>query len=118
MEKYIFAAVIITAILVFCVQIITEIIKSVITDDSRKYNIIVLVVSIVLTVAAAIIASVVLSFPLTWYVIFIALVASFFVAYGAMLGYDKLIKRVFTAAKETIYLIKNIRNESEDRNNG
>lgn len=114
MEKYIFAAVLITAILVFCVQIITEMIKSVITDNS-KYNIIVLVVSIVITVAAAMIASGILKFALTWYVIFVAVVASFFIAYGAMLGYDKLIKRVFSAVKETIDLIKNIRNESEEQ---
>ena len=118
MEKYIFAVVLITAILVFCVQIITEIVKGIFTNNSKKYNIIVLAVSIVLTVAAAMIASSVLNFALTWYVIFIAFVASFFVAYGAMLGYDKLIKRVFTAAKEIIYLIKYIRNESEEQNNG
>lgn len=113
MEKYIFIAVLITAILVLCVQIITEIFKSFITDNS-KYNILVLIVSLVLTVAAAMIASVILKFALTWYVIFIAIVASFFVAYGAMLGYDKLIKRVFSAVKETIELFKNIRNESEE----
>lgn len=115
MEKYIFFAVLITAILVFCVQIITEIIKGIFTDDSKKYNIIVLVVSIILTVAAAIIASNILSFPLTWYVIFVAVVASFFIAYGAMLGYDKLIKRVFSAVKEAISVINEIGNS---KNNG
>lgn len=88
----------------------TEIIKTVITDNS-KYNIIVLVVSIVLTVAAAMIASSIFNFVLTWYVIFAAIVASFFIAYGAMLGYDKLIKRLFSVVKDAVNLIKNIRNE-------
>lgn len=115
MEKYIFFAVLITAILVLCVQIITEIFKSVITDNS-KYNIIVLVVSVILTVAAAVIASSILNFALTWHVIFVAVVASFFIAYGAMLGYDKLIKRVFSAVKEAMSIIKQIANdESEGR---
>lgn len=117
MEKYIFAGVLIIALLVLCVQIITEIIKNVITDKS-KYNVIVLAVSIVLTVAAAIIASTVMEFALTWYLIFIAVVLAFFVAYGAMLGYDKLIKRVFSAAKDAINIIKEIKNEESEGKGG
>ena len=113
MEKYILIGLVAVALLILCVQIITEIIKSVITDESKYYNLIVLCVSVVLTVATAIAACMIAGITITWYIILAAIVLSFFVAYGAMLGYDKLFKKVFESIKTAVNSYKNI-SEGED----
>lgn len=114
MEKYIFIGVITVALLILCVQIITEIIKSVITDESKYYNAIVLITSVILTILTVIALSSILKFALSWYIIAGAFVLSFFVAYGAMLGYDKLFKRVFKAVEEALSSINEIKGEDSD----
>lgn len=88
------------AIIILAVQIVTEIVKSIFkTIDSKSYNIIVVAISLVLTVITVIAAAQITGFTLTWYIIVGAVVGAFFVAYGAMYGYDKLIKRIFDAIK-------------------
>lgn len=112
MEKYILIGLVAVALLILCVQIITEIIKSVIKDES-KYNLVALCVSVVLTVATAVAACMIAGIAITWYIILAAIVLSFFVAYGAMLGYDKLFKKVFESIKTAVNSYKNI-SEGED----
>lgn len=88
------------AIIILAVQIVTEIVKSIFkTIDNKSYNIIVVAISLVLTVITVIAAAQITGFTLTWYIIVGAVVGAFFVAYGAMYGYDKLIKRIFDAIK-------------------
>jgi len=113
MEKYLFIAVLLLAALVLCVQITTEIIKSLV-QDKTKYNIIVFAVSLVLTVATVVAASEIVPFGLTWYIVAAAIAGSFFVAYGAMFGYDKLFKRVFSALQEAINSYKKVKEDSEN----
>lgn len=94
---------IIIALLILAVQIITEIIKSVFKDkENIVYNLIVFGVSLFLTLVTVIAASQIVPFKLTWYIIIGAIVGSFFIAYGAMYGYDKLFKRVFESVKNAI----------------
>lgn len=91
---------IIVALLILAVQIITEIIKSVFKDkENIVYNLIVFGVSLFLTLVTVIAASQIVPFKLVWYIIVGAVVGSFFIAYGAMYGYDKLFKRVFESVK-------------------
>jgi hypothetical protein len=114
MEKYIFIGLLTIAILILCVQIITEIIKSVI-DDKKHYNLIVLGISIVLTIIAVIVlCQVVFEIALTWYYIAGAVVLSFFVAYGAMLGYDKLFNKVFNAIKQAVNSWKTVKDSDNN----
>lgn len=91
---------IVIALLILAVQIITEIIKSVFKDkENIVYNLIVFGVSLFLTLVTVITASQIVPFKLVWYIIVGAVVGSFFIAYGAMYGYDKLFKRVFESVK-------------------
>lgn len=94
---------IVIALLILAVQIITEIIKSVFKDkENIVYNLIVFGVSLFLTLVTVITASQIVPFKLVWYIIVGAVVGSFFIAYGAMYGYDKLFKRVFESVKNAI----------------
>lgn len=113
MQKF-FIAVMILAALILIVQIITELIKSMISDKS-KYNIIVFAVSLVITVVAMIAATEIIKFHLTWFIIAGAVVLSFFVAYGAMFGYDKLFKRLFDAFKEAVGIYEKVEGEKNEK---
>jgi len=94
---------IVIALLILAVQIVTEIIKAIFKDkDNIVYNLIVFGVSLILTLVAVIAASQIVPFKLVWYIIVGAIVGSFFIAYGAMYGYDKLFKRVFESVKNAI----------------
>lgn len=100
------------AIIILAVQIVTEIVKSIFkTIDSKSYNIIVVAISLVLTVITVIAAAQISGFALTWYIIIGAIVGAFFVAYGAMYGYDKLIKRIFDAVKNAKEIDSNSKEE-------
>lgn len=110
MQNKLFLAVIFVAALILVVQIITEIIKSMVSDKG-KYNILVFVTSLIITVVAVIASAQILKFALTWYIIAGAIALSFFVAYGAMFGYDKLFKRLFDAIKEAIGIYKKVEGE-------
>lgn len=105
---------IVIALLILAVQIITEIIKSVF-KDKEIYNLIVFGVSLFLTLVTVIAASQIVPFKLVWYIIVGAIVGSFFIAYGAMYGYDKLFKRVFESVKNAIKSFMEI--EEEVKNN-
>lgn len=107
---------IVIALLILAVQIITEIIKSVFKDkENIVYNLIVFGVSLFLTIVTVITASQIVPFKLVWYIIVGAIVGSFFIAYGAMYGYDKLFKRVFESVKNAIKSFLEI--EEEVKNN-
>lgn len=94
---------IVIALLILAVQIVTEIIKAIFKDkDNIVYNLIVFGVSLFLTLVTVIAASQIVPFKLFWYIIVGAVVGSFFIAYGAMYGYDKLFKRVFESVKNAI----------------
>ena len=108
--KYLLIGVLLLAGLILCVQIITEIIKGAVKDKS-KITWLVLGVSLVLTVILVIALSQIIGFALAWYIIAGAIVLSFFVAYGAMLGYDKLFRRVFDAVKQAINIFLEIQKE-------
>ena len=108
--KYLLIGVLLIAGLILCVQIITEIIKGAVKDKS-KITWLVLGVSLVLTVILVIALSQIIGFALAWYIIAGAIVLSFFVAYGAMLGYDKLFRRVFDAVKQAINIFLEIQKE-------
>ncbi len=100
------------AIIILAVQIVTEIVKSIFkTIDNKSYNIIVVAISLVLTVITVIAAAQITGFALTWYIIIGAIVGAFFVAYGAMYGYDKLIKRIFDAVKNAKEIDSNSKEE-------
>lgn len=100
---------IIAAVLILAVQIITEIIKLIFSKTENKmYNVIVVVVALVLTAATVVAMSQIIGFALTWYIIAGAIVGAFFIAYGAMYGYDKLFKRVFETIKNAVDSTKNI----------
>lgn len=108
MSKNLFIFIIIVAVLILAVQIITEVIKKSM-KDKNNYNILVVGISLLLTVATIIASCQILKIVLTWYIIVGSVVLSFFIAYGAMLGYDKLIGRVFDT-------VKNIKNTVTDIN--
>lgn len=113
MQKF-FIAVMILAALILVVQIITEIIKNMILDKT-KYNVTVFIVSLILTVLTTLAAAQIVKFALTWYIIAGAIALSFFVAYGAMFGYDKLFKRLFDAFKEAVGIYKKIEGEKNEK---
>lgn len=101
--KYLCISLVIVALLILAVQIVTEIIKSLFNQKQNAvYNAIVVGVSLVLTLVTVIAASQLVPFTLRWYIVVAAVVGSFFVAYGAMFGYDKLFKRVFDTIKNAI----------------
>lgn len=107
---------IVIALLILAVQIVTEIIKAIFKDkDNIVYNLIVFGVSLFLTLVTVIAASQIVPFKLAWYIIVGAVVGSFFIAYGAMYGYDKLFKRVFESVKNAIKSFWKI--EEEVKNN-
>lgn len=108
--KYLLIGVLLLAGLILCVQIITEILKGAIKDKS-KITWLVLAVSLVLTIILVIALSQIIGFALAWYMVAGAIVLSFFVAYGAMLGYDKLFRRVFEAVKQAINIFLEIKKE-------
>lgn len=104
------------AIIILAVQIVTEIIKSVFKNLSGSfYNIIVVGVSLFLTIVVVIALSQIFGFALTWYIIIGAIVGAFFIAYGAMYGYDKLFKRVFEAIRDALTSLKSV--EVKEDNN-
>ena len=102
--KYLCIALVIIAVLILSEQIVTEIIKSLFKNSvtNAVYNAIVVGVSLVLTLVTVIAASQLMPFALKWYIVIAAVVGSFFIAYGAMFGYDKLFKRIFDAVKNAI----------------
>lgn len=75
--------------LVAMVNIVTQVIKKA-TWDKLPTNIVVLLLSVALTMAAFFAYAQINSVSVTWYMIVGAVVCGFAVAYAAMFGFDKL----------------------------
>lgn len=75
--------------LVVLVNILTEVIKKV-TWDRLPTNIVALILSEGLTLAARAAYAQITTIHITWYLVVGAVVVGFMVAYAAMFGYDKL----------------------------
>ena len=75
--------------LVVLVKILTEVIKKV-TWDRLPTNIVALILSEGLTLAAGAAYAQINTIHITWYLVVGAVVVGFMVAYAAMFGYDKL----------------------------
>lgn len=75
--------------LVAVVNIVTQVLKKV-TWDKLPTNVVVLLLSVALTVAAFFAYCQVQAVAVTWYMVVAAVVAGFAVAYAAMFGFDKL----------------------------
>lgn len=74
--------------LMLLVNIFTEVLKKVLWDKIPT-NLLVLVLSIVITVAALFIYLEFASVAFVWWMIVVAIAIAFFVAYSAMFGFDK-----------------------------
>lgn len=81
--------IVIIGILVAIVNIITEVVKKA-TWDKLPTNIVVVIVSEVLTLAAGAAYAQISCIAITWYLVVAAIVVGLFVAYAAMFGFDKL----------------------------
>jgi len=79
----------ILGVLIMVVNVITEVLKKV-TWDKLPTNIVSTIVSIALTVIAFIVYANINKIDIVWYMIVGSIIAGFFVAYGAMFGFDKL----------------------------
>lgn len=79
----------IVGVLVVLTNIIVQVIKKS-TWDKIPTNILAVIVSMVLTLAAFFAYCQIQGIAVVWYMIFAAVVLAFMVAYAAMFGYDKL----------------------------
>ena len=77
--------------LVVVVNVLTQVLKQILPTPAR---IICVVLSVVLTVAAFVAWMEISGTGITWYGMVGAIVAGFFVAYGAMFGYDNLYQQI------------------------
>lgn len=107
------AVLIATALLIVLTQIITEVLKAIVTKDNRKYNLVTVTTAIVLTILAYVIISCIKGYPFVWYYFVAAGIYGVFIAYGAMFGYDKLVKQIFNAIKEAYNNYKSLPFEKE-----
>lgn len=80
----------VVGILVFLVTIVTEMIKGVGPLKSVPTNLVVLVLSIIITVVAYFAAIAYFVRPFVWYELVAAIIGSFIIAFIAMNGWDKL----------------------------
>lgn len=115
LQEAIFAAIIITALLVLLTQIITEVIKAALPKNADKYNALTVITAVVLTVLVFLAYLSIKGLIIRWYYIFGAGIYGFVVAYGAMVGYDKLIKRIFTAIKDAINNYNKIKELNDEK---
>ena len=79
--------------LTIVVNIITEVIKKILSKKIQNeipLNIIVVVISILLTLFSFVAYQLYYGHEITWYTVVASMIAGFFVAYSAMFGYDKL----------------------------
>lgn len=75
--------------LVAVTNIITEVLKK-LTWDKIPTNILVVIISEVLTLASGMAFAQIKGMAVPWYYVFAAVVVGLFVAYAAMFGFDKL----------------------------
>lgn len=88
MPAVISAVLLIVAILVVVTNIIVQVVKKA-TWDKIPTNLLVIIVSMVLTVSTALAIFQIKAVAVTWYMIAAVLVLGIFVAYAAMFGFDK-----------------------------
>ena len=93
MEFNIATLIFIFGILVFLVNVIVEITKTIFPFNQVHTNIYTLVLSISLTVLSYFVYISYSCSKFIWYYLFAAVIVGFLVAYVAMMGYDKLIKK-------------------------
>ncbi len=92
---------IIIAVLVVLVNIITEVVKKIVNFTQDIYiNIFVVILSIALTVAVFLAYWQIKQMKITWYLLSAFVITGFMVAYAAMFGFDKLIKRLQELKKQ------------------
>lgn len=90
MDEYISIFVTAVGILIALVNVITEVLKKVITDDIFPTNALAICISEVLTVSAVLGYCSIYQQKIYWYIVAGAVICGILVAYGAMFGYDKL----------------------------
>lgn len=91
MESFLNWSVIISivGVLVVLTNIITQVLKKV-TWDKLPTNILVIIISMVLTLVALFAYCQIEAITVVWYMVVAAVVLAFLVAYAAMFGFDKL----------------------------
>ena len=84
---------IVVGVLVIFVNIITEIVKSLVNFQKAEYlNYFVTILSIVLTLLVFLAYWQIKQMEITWYIFLAFIIVGFMVAYAAMFGFDKLLK--------------------------
>lgn len=85
--------------LVVVVNILTEVIKKA-TWDKIPTNLLVIIISLALTLAAFFAYCSISSVHIVWYMVIAAVVVAFLVAYAAMFGFDKLKEMISQLGKK------------------
>lgn len=83
------ALMVIIGILVAVTNVITEVLKK-LTWDKVPTNILVIIISEILTIGAGIAYAQMNGIEILWYYVAAAIIVGIFVAYAAMFGFDKL----------------------------
>ena len=89
----------IVGVLVVLTNIITQVLKKV-TWEKLPTNILVVIISMVLTLVAFFAYCQIKAIAVVWYMVAAAVVLGFMVAYAAMFGYDKLMEAIGKAGKQ------------------
>lgn len=93
------AVISIIGVLVALTNIITQVLKKV-TWAQLPTNILVVIISMVLTLAAFFAYCQIKAIAVVWYMVAAAVVLGFMVAYAAMFGYDKLMEALGKTKKQ------------------
>lgn len=89
----------IIGVLVALTNIITQVLKKA-TWEKLPTNILVVVISMVLTLASFFAFCQINAIAVVWYMVAAAVVLGFMVAYAAMFGYDKLMEAIGKAGRQ------------------
>ena len=89
----------IIGVLVVLTNIITQVLKKV-TWEKLPTNILVVIISMALTLAAFFAYCQIKALTVVWYMVVAAVVLGFMVAYAAMFGYDKLMEALEKGGKQ------------------
>lgn len=89
----------IIGVLVVLTNIITQVLKKV-TWEKLPTNVLVVIISMALTLAAFFAYCQIKTIAVVWYMVVAAVVLGFMVSYAAMFGYDKLMEAIGKAGKE------------------
>lgn len=88
--EFISQAILAVAVLAFVVSVMTEVIKNVGFMKKIPTNLVVIVLSMVLTLVAFFAYAQYSSLAIVWYLVLAAFIAGFFVSFVAMYGWDKI----------------------------